>query len=57
MCKCKMRLVKGSWRKAQAKTSTQGDVIDDPFRAPLALRLSPCEISLRWGDAGFPTAL
>jgi hypothetical protein len=41
MCRCNRRLVKGSWHRAQGKTSAQGDVIDDPFRAPLALRLAP----------------
>jgi hypothetical protein len=50
MCRCKMRPAKGSWHKAQGKTSVQADVSDDPFRAPFALRLAP--IILRRIDEG-----
>jgi hypothetical protein len=35
MCRYKMRLVKDSWHRAQ------GDVIENSFRAPCALRLEP----------------
>ncbi len=42
-----MRLAKGIGHKAQGKKA-QADGIDEPFRAPFALRLAP--INLRRSD-------
>jgi hypothetical protein len=52
----KKRPAKGARHRAQGKASAQAKIINVPFRAPYALRLAPCEIQLRRGDSGFPTA-
>jgi hypothetical protein len=37
MCEWQKRPARGSWHRAQGKTSAQADVIDDPYHAPSAL--------------------
>ena len=56
MCGWKMTTVKGSRHRAQVKARDQADLIDDPFRAPFAMRPEPCEIPFWLGDIGFSAA-